>query len=221
MGFRDIGRYLLYGGNSENYNSLNIDVLDKVNILHEWSLEVEKRRTLDQWLFDHALFFDVTHSFQETYSKLVKKAVEGGGKVYLARVPYGAGLLGYMRSEKDAGADVFEMVARILSDINDADGFSHFSTIGTELKTDEKNWNLYQKFLAENGFNGAGKGKKYFVTGEDENAGYGLRYNQIKETLSGIEYMIGDGSLILMCAGEDAKEALENAIYNMYLINQL
>ncbi len=179
---------------------------DLKNAIYRWALETEKRE-----LTYEVEIFDVTTYFNQTESSLIRKMLEEGGTVSLGIIENAAGLLSCMKSEENVGTNEFEIMARLLSNMNEKEWLQRYLIYGTELKWSKKELEVYSTYLEENQYSGA-LNKKWFVTGENDNIGKGIRYSEIKKALNKIGYNIGD--MALLSVGKKSRESFENICKN-------
>lgn len=188
------------------YKSLESLSKDKLSeIIEQWSSEAGKR-TLDYEIE----LYDATQHFNETESGLIKKTINGGGEVYIGIIGNAAGTLSCMKTEEYVGHDIFEITARLISNINHAAGFQRYLIYGRELKWSIDEEKSYQEFLAKNGFTGAGTGKKHIITGLNDNIGKGIRYREMRGALDESGFDAGGDGLVLLSSGKNSRRSLEN-----------
>ncbi|VVB60548.1 Uncharacterised protein [uncultured archaeon] len=180
---------------------------DLKNAIYRWACETEKRGIT----FD-AEIYDITMHFNKTESKLIRKMLAEEGTVSLGLIENAAGILSCMQSEENVGTDEFEIMARLLSNVNEKDGLQRYLIYGTELKWSKKEFEEYSTYLEKNQYLGA-LNKKWFVTGKNDNVGKGIRYCEIRSALDETNYNVGD--LVLLSAGKKSRESLENIAATM------
>lgn len=162
-----------------------------------------------------ANIFDVTAYFNQTESKFIRKMLKEGGTVSIGIIENAGGLLSCMKAEENVGLDEFEIMARLLSNMNEENGLHRYLIYGTELKWSKEELNAYVDYIERSQYFGA-LNKKWFVTGKNDNIGKGIRHDEMEKALNKVRYNIEH--MALLSIGDMSKESLENISGNIKMI---
>ncbi len=183
---------------------------DLENAVYRWAREAEKRD-----INYEVNIFDVTAYFNQTESKFIRKMLKEGGTVSIGIIEDAGGLLSCMKTEENVGTDEFEIMARLLSNMNEENGLHRYLIYGTELKWSKEELNAHADYLKKNQYFGA-LNKKWFITGKNDNIGKGIRHDEMKKALNKVRYNIEH--MALLSVGDMSKESLENISGNIKMI---
>lgn len=184
---------------------------DLESAIFRWARETEKRS-----LSCDIAIYNITKHFNQTESKLIRKMLEEGGTVSVGIMEDAAGLLSCMKTEEKVGTDEFEIMARLLSNMNEAEELHRYLIYGTELKWSKEELNDYVDYLGKKQYGGA-LNKKWFITGKNDNIGKGIKHYELKKALSKIN--CGANDLVLLSAGRNSSESLKNIASTMKYVS--